>query len=119
MILHYFKSILEPKRLKSQQVYDAEGLSKLDKCITNLSPILASLYNLPINNSTTTIKIGRKLFYSIPKIQDLPKASAAFLCPFLFGSITLDSFYEILCNIFIERSMIFVSADLNRLTSSM
>ncbi len=56
--------------------------------------------------------------YAIPR-GDLARASAIFFCPLLFSALSLDSFYDLLCNVYLERCIIFVSENLNVLTSSM
>lgn len=56
--------------------------------------------------------------YVIPDYLDLRKAVANCFCPVLFSSLKLQVLYEVLTNVFTERSIIFVSQNLNLLTSA-
>jgi len=89
----------------------------------NLEQILISLYNANNHLTQITVTAPQDIFpsytYPILKPQALSKTSASFLCPFLFASLSLDNFYKVLCSIYLEYSIIFVSDNLNVLTSSM
>ena len=56
--------------------------------------------------------------YCVPNMIELRKVNAVNFCPLLFSSLASHVFYELLCNIYLERSIIFVTENLNLLTSS-
>lgn len=83
---------------------------------------LKKLYFQDIDvNRTIAIDSAKQLNcykYIVPNFSDIIKASAKCFCPILFSSINLNAFYQILCWAFIEGSIIFVSQNLNLLTSA-
>lgn len=59
-----------------------------------------------------------KFTYRIPDFDSLRKATVNFCCPLLFNALDLDAFIELLISILTERPILFVSEDLNLLSSS-
>lgn len=56
--------------------------------------------------------------YIVPDFDSLRKSTINFCCPLLFDALDLDAFIELLISILTERSILFVSEDLNLLSSS-
>ena len=59
-----------------------------------------------------------KYIYSVPDFDSLRKSTISFCCPLLFDALDLNAFIELLISILTERSILFVSEDLNLLSSS-
>ncbi len=62
--------------------------------------------------------IGACESYKVPDCTEKRKETAAFFCPLLFSTLGLNEMYELLCSLLIERSVVFVSENLNLLTSA-
>jgi len=129
-VLNLFRDILKYERMTAAsniQNYESNIYTEIDCCnntlehTIKLEPLLESLYDA--DNSGTQLTIVpegyQKYTYPLSQGEELNKLSASFLCPFLFASLSLDSFYEVLCSIYLEQTVIFVSENLNILTSSM
>lgn len=71
-----------------------------------------------IINQELTIVPSKLDSYIVPTFEQLRKQIADYFCPLLFSSLGIHGFYEVLSNIFMERSVVFVSENLNVLTSS-
>lgn len=56
--------------------------------------------------------------YTIPRQKDNEK-SAVFFCGLLFSVLKTNDFFELMCNMFLEHSVVFVSENYNLLTSAM
>ena len=90
-----------------------------------LKSILTPLYETFVNDKLCRITISSTLnaiipyTYSFPIKHELQKQNLFSMCPLLFSSLDLNNFYEILCNLYLEHTVIFVSENLNLLTSSM
>jgi len=117
-ILHLFQDLIRLERISSKgdKLFKAESNPKYKG---NMESILTSLYETFMHkqlNSVTVPYISVSHVYSLNKSQ---QDSTSFLCPLLFASLGLDVFFEVLCNIYLENSIIFVSNNLNVLTSSM
>lgn len=56
--------------------------------------------------------------FMVPSFDELRKQVAAYACPLLFNSLGLHAFYEVLSNILLERRVLFISENLNLLTSA-
>ena len=115
-ILHHLIAII-----RCEQSEVKVKTKEIDLYAASLNYALRLLYNTSTNKSTVKIPSTKNeitiLNYDLPKPQEHP--SVSYLCPILFTSLHLDSFFTILCNLLIEHSMIFISDDLNVLTSSM
>ncbi len=57
--------------------------------------------------------------YKMPSQSELTINSTGYFCPTLFSALPLDTIYQLLCCILLERSIIFQSEDMHILTSSM
>ncbi len=57
--------------------------------------------------------------YPLPREADLARSSALFFCPLLMSAIRIPQFFEIMCDLYLEYSVIFVSPNLGLLTSVM
>jgi len=83
--------------------------------------ILKDLYETDIEcllNITVPSSNNNGLFtFKLAKYEAKNKA-AAFLCPQMFSILTAHDLYNILCNILLERSTIFVSKNLSLLSST-
>lgn len=56
--------------------------------------------------------------YIIPKSGEIRNATLNFFSPILFSSIGSHVFYEILCSVFLEKSVVFVSENYNLITTA-
>ena len=96
-----------------------------EKYETDIKSVLSEFYNVNVNENLRKIRIPSvqksigTYTYELPKRKNLTKYTSSFLCPPLFSTLSLDAFYEVLCNIYTEHLVIFVSEDLDLLTSSM
>jgi len=133
-ILHLFRDVLKYERMAATKDYKMEYntfaakiVTEIDYCANlkdttaHLESLLVSLYNTKEPFTKITIKPqGYQQFtYPLAKPNELHKSSAGFLCPFLFSTLNLDNFYEVLCSIYLEQTIIFFSENLNILTSCM
>eukprot|EP00826_Nyctotherus_ovalis_P045328 TRINITY_DN5005_c0_g1_i2.p3 TRINITY_DN5005_c0_g1~~TRINITY_DN5005_c0_g1_i2.p3 ORF type:complete len:142 (-),score=33.18 TRINITY_DN5005_c0_g1_i2:508-933(-) len=129
-MLYLFQDLIRLERissasdqlLNSKVKADISNYVSTSRCAGNMESMLASLYGTQMGNKQTQITvpyISTPQTHSLAKSQNLHKDTASFLCPLLFSSLDLDSFFEILCNVYLEHSIIFVSSNLNVLTSSM
>lgn len=132
-VLSIFRDISRLDRMTAAKSEEQENslmaeISSSSKASDNTQSfehILVSLHNTIMGNHLNLIAVNspQNLFplytYPVLRSQALLKATAGFLCPLLFASLSLDNFYEVLCNIYLEHSVIFISDNLNVLTSSM
>jgi hypothetical protein len=112
-ILHHLKTTIHYKQQTNKV--------KVNIYATSLNDTLKFIYDTSANKPTVRVPSMRNemviVNYDLPKMQD--NHSVSYLCPMLFTSLDLDSFFTIFCNLLIEHCMIFISNDLNVLTSSM
>eukprot|EP01022_Parablepharisma_sp_SALTPOND_P031428 TRINITY_DN799_c0_g2_i2.p2 TRINITY_DN799_c0_g2~~TRINITY_DN799_c0_g2_i2.p2 ORF type:complete len:462 (+),score=33.51 TRINITY_DN799_c0_g2_i2:1520-2905(+) len=118
----YFELFLHSLRVIST-------LSQMEQKYGSVEPsmdsktILKKLYETDVKSlSAITVpavhKLSTKAFsYVLPK-GECTERSAVFFCSLLFSMLKAHDVYEILCNIFLEHSVIFVSKNLNLLTSA-
>ncbi len=82
--------------------------------------VLHKLFETNVDNAS---KIGipqplmKSFSYSVPKVKDGTNA-AAFFCGMLFSVLKPNDFFELMCNIMLEHSVVFVSQNYNLLTSA-
>ena len=82
--------------------------------------ILKELYSQTVGiNKEISIPAYTDYSFKVPDFTSLRKSTTNFFCPLLFSALGLDNFVELLMNILTERSILFVSEDLNLLSSSM
>jgi hypothetical protein len=129
-VLSLFRDILKYERMTAAsniQNYEANIYTEIDCCnntlehTVKLEPLLKSFYEADSLASELVIALEgyQKYIYPLSKREEVNRSSATFLCPFLFASLSLESFYEVLCSIYLEQTVIFISDNLNILTSSM
>ncbi len=138
-ILHLLHNILRLHRISATpKLCDASPMSFQDQIFAEIEnsptaathtfaiePVLIALYNTDMILPLTTLTVSPTQAglvpckYSLPKLVELPKTSAAFFCPVLFQALDLDAFYDVLCSIYLEHCVVFVSENLNVLTSAM
>lgn len=91
----------------------------------DLNSLLLAMHNVTVDECLTRIilppiKMGlSKYDFAIPKKNEIDKASAAVFCPHLFLSLPLNELYQVLCSMYTERIVIFISSDVHLLTFSM
>lgn len=100
-----------------RQAYSLEGENKRevgDESLVLLEEYYSSSFapgvSLPIALDSV---VGES--YKVPK--DLRYIDAEWICPVLFSLLELDDFFKILCGIAHERSVVFVSSNLDSVTS--
>ena len=88
---------------------------------SSIQSMLGEIYKTAVDPACpVALSISPKLpACIIPAQHELNMNSANYFAPELFSSIPLDSLYQLICCILLERSVIFQSRDLHRLTSSM
>lgn len=131
-ILNLFKDILKYERMAAASSLHSETcgaaiFTEIDCCndtlehTVKLEPLLLSLYDA--DSSLAQVAASPEGFpqyvYPLASSGEVHRTAAGFLCPFLFASLALDSFFEVLCSIYLEQTVVFVSDNLNILTSSM
>jgi len=136
-VMHLIRDIIRMQRisaaanhpelsLEARILAEIEFSAEFSDNTRDIEPLLINLYNtdMEICNMgqiviSPTLEGLVKYTYNIPKSSEISKNSASFFCPLLFSSLNLDSFYDVLCSIYLEHCVIFVSENLNILTSSM
>jgi len=127
-ILKVIKELMQKKVNSLNMILDVKKVSEADinsEHVKDLNSFLFALYSVNLDNTPSRIivppiQIGlSKYDFPLPKPNEIKQSSVSFLCPSLFSSLSLDAFYEVLCNLYIERCTIFVSSNPNLLTSSM
>jgi len=91
---------------------------------SNLESILQKLYETKLEQGrkiTIPLTIGNstEFSYIIPKPNEVLIQSSLYLCPTLFSALSLPVLYEIICNVLVEKSILFQSNDIHLVTSSM
>ncbi len=133
--LHFIKNTLKFERLTLTNEFthienhakrvqdDLEASTKLPFITEHAIEILKKLF-------VQDVKIGKELIltplkdiydgykYKVPDFEELRKSVAGFFCPLLIGALGVEGFYKVLENILLERSVLFVSENLNLLTST-
>lgn len=79
--------------------------------------LLKSLYRQDVEFNKEIISPLQTPFI-IPSFSELRKQVAMFSCPVLFSCLGLHAFNEVLSNVLLERNILFVSENLNYLTSA-
>ncbi len=131
--LHFLRSTLKFRRLTlankindgdshtARVQGDLEASTQVPHITDEGIEILKQLYHQDVDvhkEITLSSPIGICDNYMVPNPLELRTATAAFFCPLLFSSLGLGAFYELLCNVLLERSVVFVSENLNLLTSA-
>lgn len=105
-------------------VKEIEDLSKLNVNITDTGRrILENLYSQEVRfNNEITIPSAKDIYndyiYRVPNLDSLRKSTINFFCPLLFNTLGMDNFTELLMSILTEKSILFVSENLNLLSSA-
>lgn len=99
--------------LKESPYINEEVLEMLDNLFYQDISEGKQILIIPPQNSLDCYK------YLIPKPKGIRKEALSLFCPPLFASINPHYFYEILCNVLLEKSIVFISENTNLLTSSM
>lgn len=127
-ILNVIKEVIRNNTNPSCEILDAKALTNIinsSAYTKDISLLLSSVLNLNVNDYLSRIILPpiqeglSKYDFVVPKKADIKKSSISYLCPPLFSSLSLDAFYDILCNLYTEHFVIFVSSDLDLLTSAM
>jgi len=83
----------------------------------SVGELLNELYKQDVEmNKEILVPLGKS--FKVPNFSELNKQVAMFSCPVLFSCLRLHVFYEVLCNILLERRVLFVSKNYNLLTSA-
>jgi len=107
-ILHHLKDKL------INEVITQECSIKLREEIISL---LGDLYSQDVRIHKQ-IKVSHIEPFTVPSFDELRKQVASYACSLLFNYLSLHVFYEVLSNILLERRVLFVSENLNLLTSA-
>lgn len=132
-ILNLFRDILKYERMAATKIpystFAEKIITEIDCCAdirdntVHIEPLLAHLHDLSMENPPSQITVApqgyQKFVYPLVKPSEIRKSCANFFCPFLFTMLSLDNFYELLCRVYLEQTVIFVSENLNVLTSSL
>ena len=127
IVLYCINKILKLDRLNAMSEFENDeknGQVEIPYITTYGEEILNTLYKQNVKeNCEITIPSFDDLYneyiYKITSVNDLRKSAMQNFAPHLFSALKADSIFQILFNIFIERSVLFVSENLNLLTSSM
>eukprot|EP00826_Nyctotherus_ovalis_P040887 TRINITY_DN4063_c0_g1_i16.p3 TRINITY_DN4063_c0_g1~~TRINITY_DN4063_c0_g1_i16.p3 ORF type:complete len:147 (+),score=20.00 TRINITY_DN4063_c0_g1_i16:241-681(+) len=112
----------------SHEILDLKGIIAAETSATyakDLNSLLLAMYTVTVDESLTRIilppiKMGlSKYDFAIPKKGEIDKASAAVFCPHLFLSLPLNELYKVLCSLYTECFVVFISSDIHLLTFSM
>ncbi len=112
---------LNTQDLEAASIEEGEELPHVSK----LRDALGRLYSSPLEDleqlSLPLWDLGVKPLscYSLPHSGNMHEEMARFFSLTLFSTLSLPQFYELWCNILLERSVIFQSTDLTRLTFTM
>lgn len=135
-LLHLIRNILRCERLATaankqfgevkdnlMNIYQIEACVQLPYINKEGAEILKKLLNQEFGDGkelifVTNHKAIENFKFIFPKGEDIRKAALNCFCPIIFSSISHDMFYEILCNVLLEKSIIFVSENYNLLASA-
>jgi len=133
--LHFLKNTLKYQRLTiagekaeydnhaARVQNDLEASTKLPYITEDGLYMLRQLYEQEVALKKEIIlsslnEVQDEYTFKVPDFEELRKSVAHFFCPMLFNALSLESFYKMISCIFLEKSILFISENLNLLSSA-
>eukprot|EP00826_Nyctotherus_ovalis_P063603 TRINITY_DN9330_c0_g1_i13.p4 TRINITY_DN9330_c0_g1~~TRINITY_DN9330_c0_g1_i13.p4 ORF type:complete len:123 (+),score=46.86 TRINITY_DN9330_c0_g1_i13:1331-1699(+) len=112
----FFTALGLLKRRIALELFNQEGAAELTESAVEL---LKELYSQDVElHKQLVMPLDKSFVFAVPSYEELRKQMAIFFCPLLFNCLGLHAFYEVLSNILLERKVLFISENLNLLSSA-